>query len=106
MEGRTLHVVRPGTCAREDCPEKGVWIPELWFWANQAHKDSPHGEPAKTVFHELHLCEAHKQAIVLEDIMDGKGWQFIQRSFLKINKPIPQRDLTELHFIPIGGIQN
>jgi len=106
MEGRTIHIVRPGICARADCNEKGVWIPELWFWVHLGHKNSREGEPSKTVFHELHLCEEHKQKLTLPDIMDDKGWNFIQRSFMKIKKAIPQRDLTELHFIAIGGGQN
>lgn len=106
MEGRTIHVVRPGICAKTGCNERGHWIPELHFWASQRHKDSPEGEPAKTVFHDLHLCEEHKNKTVITDIVDDKGWQFIQQSFMKLKKAIPQRDLTELHFIAIGGGQN
>jgi len=66
------------------------------------------GEPAKSLFHDLHLCEEHKNKTSLEDIMDDKGWKFIQRSFMKMGKMVPQRDLTELHFrlIPGKGDQN
>lgn len=96
------HFVNPADCARKDCKEPGRYVPVLHFWMDQRHKESPYGKPDKSPQYNRRVCESHKESLDVSDFIDDLGWQVIQRTFMRGRRTVPQRDLTELHFIAVG----
>lgn len=99
---KPVHILSPRDCARTGCNEPGIWMPRLNFYTDEKHRFNcmmQTAEPACAEMQDLLVCEEHKNQLELKDIMDDRGWQFMVRSFLKVKRPIPKRNLTELEWI-------
>lgn len=76
-------------CARVGCPEAGAWIPVLVLSAG-------YGAPARGAIGALVVCQAHRDATTVDELMTDAGWAQIVDAFLAIGRAAPIRKLTKL----------
>ena len=72
------------------CSEPGRWRPVLLAYA----LTSP--TPARLTLETVALCDAHKAALRVEDIMTDAGWAQITTSFIERGFVAPIRAKTKL----------
>ena len=76
-------------CARAGCPEAGTWIPVLVLSAG-------YGAPARGAIGALAVCQAHRDATTVDELVTDAGWAQIVSAFLVIGRAAPIRTLTKL----------
>jgi hypothetical protein len=62
----------------------------------------PYDGPPAVVRFNLHVCEAHRASLRLNDVVTDEGWRFIVDAFMRLGRARPVRDRTQLRFEPLA----
>lgn len=80
----------------KDCPNEGLWVPSLIFYAHRSLKnDTP-----LVTYYKLFVCDEHKKTMRVEDVLTNEAWNKIAKTLQIMNRAVPDRSRTKINFCP------
>jgi hypothetical protein len=77
-------------CSKQDCTANGIWIPVL--------KCTPDKKNFLTAKIRLPLCDDHKAATTINDLVSNEGWKQICQVAINAGRKPPRREYTTIEW--------